>query len=54
LAWLSTYRRAFIREGIDLDEQIAKSHALAASYRKQAWALSEAFAKQVLVFHATR
>jgi GMP synthase (glutamine-hydrolysing) len=52
LAWLSTYRRAFIREGIDLDEQIAKSHALAASYRKQAWALSEAFAKQVLAFHS--
>jgi GMP synthase (glutamine-hydrolysing) len=54
LAWLSTYRRAFIREGIDLDEQIAKSHELAASYRKQAWALSEAFAKQVLAFHAKR
>jgi GMP synthase (glutamine-hydrolysing) len=52
LAWLSTYRRAFIREGIDLDEQVAKSHALAASYRKQAWSLSEAFAKQVLAFHA--
>jgi len=51
LAWLSTYRRAFIREGIDLDEQIAKSHELAASYRKQAWDLSEAFAKQVLAFY---
>ena len=54
LAWLSTYRRAFVREGIDLDEQIAKSHDLAASYRKQAWALSEAFALQVLAFHAKR
>ena len=52
LAWLSTYRRAFLREGIDLDEQIAKSHALAASYRKQAWDLSAAFAKQVLAFHS--
>jgi GMP synthase (glutamine-hydrolysing) len=51
LAWLSTYRRAFQREGIDLEEQIAKSHELAASYRKQAWDLSEAFAKQVLAFH---
>ena len=51
LAWLSTYRRAFLREGIDLDEQIAKSHELAASYRKQAWDLSEAFAKQVLAFY---
>ena len=51
LAWLSTYRGAFLREGIDIDEQIAKSHELAASYRKQAWALSEAFAKQVLSFH---
>ena len=51
LAWLSTYRRAFLREGIDLDEQIAKSHQLAASYRKQAWDLSAAFAKQVLAFH---
>jgi len=51
LAWLSTYRRAFLKEGIDLDEQIAKSHELAASYRKQAWDLSEAFAKQVLAFH---
>lgn len=54
LAWLSTYRRAFIREGIDLDEQVAKSHALAASYRKQAWALAEAFARQVLAYHAKR
>jgi GMP synthase (glutamine-hydrolysing) len=52
LAWLSTYRGAFIREGIDIDEQIAKSHELAASYRKQAWELSEAFAKQVLAFYA--
>ena len=51
LAWLSTYRGAFIREGIDITEQIAKSHELAASYRKQAWDLSEAFAKQVLAFH---
>jgi GMP synthase (glutamine-hydrolysing) len=51
LAWLSTYRGAFLREGIDIDEQIAKSHELAASYRKQAWALSEAFAQQVLDFH---
>jgi GMP synthase (glutamine-hydrolysing) len=51
LAWLSTYRGAFIREGIDVDEQIAKSHELAASYRKQAWDLSGAFAKQVLAFH---
>jgi GMP synthase (glutamine-hydrolysing) len=52
LAWLSTYRGAFLREGIDIDEQVAKSHELAASYRKQAWALSEAFAKQVLIFHS--
>jgi GMP synthase (glutamine-hydrolysing) len=52
LAWLSTYRGAFLREGIDIDEQIAKSHELAASYRKQAWALSEAFAQQVLDFHS--
>jgi GMP synthase (glutamine-hydrolysing) len=52
LAWLSTYRGAFLREGIDIDEQIAKSHELAASYRKQAWSLSEAFAQQVLNFHA--
>lgn len=52
LAWLSTYRRYFEREGIDLEEHIAKSHELAASYRKQAWALSEAFAKQVLAFHS--
>jgi hypothetical protein len=52
LAWLSTYSRAFAREGIDLEEQIAKSHALAASYRKQAWDLSAAFAKQVLAFHS--
>lgn len=52
LAWLSTYRGAFIREGTDIDEQISKSHELAASYRKQAWELSEAFAKQVLAFHS--
>ena len=52
LAWLSTYRGAFSSEGIDINEQIAKSHELAASYRKQAWDLSEAFAKQVLAFHS--
>jgi GMP synthase (glutamine-hydrolysing) len=52
LTWLSTYRGAFLREGVDIDEQIAKSHELAASYRKQAWALSEAFANQVLNFHS--
>lgn len=52
LAWFSTYRRAFIREGIDVDDQVAKSHELAASYRKQAWDLAEAFAKQVLAFHS--
>ena len=52
LAWLSTYRGAFMREGIDIDKQIAKSHELAASYRKQAWDLSAAFAKQVLAFHS--
>jgi GMP synthase (glutamine-hydrolysing) len=52
LAWLSTYRGAFMREGIDIDEQIAKSHELAASYRKQSWDLSAAFAKQVLAFHS--
>jgi GMP synthase (glutamine-hydrolysing) len=52
LAWFSTYRAAFIREGIDVDEQVAKSHELAGSYRKQAWDLSAAFAKQVLAFHS--
>jgi GMP synthase (glutamine-hydrolysing) len=52
LAWLSTYRGAFLREGIDIEVQIAKSHELAASYRTQAWALSEAFAQQVLNFHS--
>jgi GMP synthase (glutamine-hydrolysing) len=52
LAWLSTYRAAFIREGINVDEQVAKSHELAGSYRKQAWDLSAAFAKQVLAFHS--
>jgi hypothetical protein len=41
-----------MREGIDIDKQIAKSHELAASYRKQAWDLSAAFAKQVLAFHS--
>ncbi|MGV1034658.1 MAG: type 1 glutamine amidotransferase [Microbacteriaceae bacterium] len=51
LTWLSTYRRAFVNQGIDIDEQIAKSHDLAASYRAQAWALSAAFAEQVLAFH---
>lgn len=51
LTWLSTYRRAFVNQGINIDEQIAKSHDLAASYRAQAWALSAAFAEQVLAFH---
>lgn len=48
LTWLSTYRHAFEKEGIDVASQIEKTHELAAKYRKQAWELSEAFAKQVL------
>lgn len=48
LAWLSTYRWAFAKEGIDVASQIEKTHELAATYRKQAWDLADAFAKQVL------
>jgi len=47
LAWMSSYRRAFESQGIDISAQIEKSHALAASYRKQSWALAAAFADQV-------
>lgn len=36
LTWLSTYRRAFVAEGIDIDEQINQSHDLAVQYRDQA------------------
>lgn len=48
LAWLSTYRHSFEKQGINPDEHIAKSHELAASYRKQAWDLASAFSAQVL------
>lgn len=48
LAWLSTYRRAFEKEGIDVAQQIEKTHELAASYRQQAWDLASAFAQQVM------
>lgn len=51
LAWLSTYRHSFEKQGIDPDEHIAKSHELAASYRQQAWDLASAFAEQVLKHH---
>lgn len=53
LAWLSTYRKYFEREGIDVDEQIEISHEKWLAYRNQAEALATAFAAQVKQ-HAAR
>jgi GMP synthase (glutamine-hydrolysing) len=47
LAWLTTYRHLFEREGVVIPEQIAKSHELWRSYREQAYRVGAAFAAQV-------
>ncbi|MEN9752604.1 MAG: hypothetical protein RL670_295 [Actinomycetota bacterium] len=54
LAWMTSYRRGFANQGIDVDAQIEKSHQLAAKYRQQAWDLASAFAAQVLKFYESR
>jgi GMP synthase (glutamine-hydrolysing) len=50
LAWLSTYRRSFEKEGVDIEHQIDESHARWRSYRDQAHRVGAAFAQQVNTF----
>jgi len=47
LAWLTTYKRLFEKEGVVISEQITKSHELWKSYREQAYRVGTAFASQV-------
>lgn len=47
LAWLTTYKRLFEKEGVVISEQIATSHELWKSYREQAYRVATAFAAQV-------
>lgn len=47
LAWLTTYKRLFEKEGVVISEQIATSHVLWKSYREQAYRVAAAFAAQV-------
>lgn len=50
LAWLTTYRRAFEKEGVDIEHEVDQSHALWRSYRDQAHRVGAAFAVQVNAF----
>ena len=50
LAWLTTYRKYFEKEGIDVDEQMRLSHENFLEYRKQAHLTAAAFAEQVKAF----
>lgn len=50
LAWLSTYRRTFEKEGVDIESEVDKCHVLWRSYRDQAHAVARAFAAQVFAF----
>lgn len=50
LAWLTTYKQLFEKEGAVISEQIAKSHELWKSYRDQAYRVATAFAAQVHSF----
>lgn len=52
LAWLTTYRKYFEKEGIDVDEQMRLSHENFLEYRKQAHLTAAAFAEQVKAFAA--
>jgi len=50
LAWLSTYRKYFEKEGINVEEQMVLSHENFALYRSQAHQTATAFAQQVTAF----
>lgn len=52
LAWLTTYRKYFEKEGIDVEEQMKLSHENFVEYRKQAHLTAAAFAEQVKAFAA--
>jgi GMP synthase (glutamine-hydrolysing) len=50
LAWLSSYRTYFEKEGIDVAEQMELSHQKWLEYRRKAHATASAFAEQVKLF----
>lgn len=52
LAWLTTYRKYFEKEGINVDEQMKLSHENFQAYRAQAHRTASAFAEQVKAFAA--
>lgn len=52
LAWLTTYRKYFEKEGIDVEEQMKLSHENFQAYRDQAHQTASAFAEQVKAFAA--
>lgn len=52
LAWLTTYRKYFEKEGIDVAEQMKLSHEYFQEYRRQAHQTATAFAEQVKAFAA--
>lgn len=52
LAWLTTYRKYFEKEGIDVAEQMKLSHENFMEYRRQAHETATAFAVQVNAFAA--
>ena len=52
LAWLTTYRKYFEKEGIDVAEQMRLSHENFLEYRRQAHETASAFAEQVKAFAA--
>lgn len=52
LAWLTTYRKYFEKEGKDVEEQMKLSHENFLEYRRQAHATATAFAEQVKAFAA--
>jgi GMP synthase (glutamine-hydrolysing) len=51
LGWMTSYKRFFAKEGLDVNEHIRKSHELWRSYQDQAYRTATAFAKQVQAFH---
>lgn len=52
LAWLTSYRSSFVKEGKDVEEQARLSHENFLEYRRRAHDTASAFAEQVKAFAA--
>lgn len=52
LAWLTSYRKYFEKEGLSIDGQIDESHEKWKAYRDRAYKVGSAFAEQIKLYAA--